>query len=59
MIVRKLEYFEESASDRHLRDIAGLLRISGDHIDRESLMQLIEDRRLAEVWERASTIELS
>ena len=55
VIVRKLEYFEESGSDRHLRDIAGLLRISGDHIDRESLMPLIAKRRLQKAWKRAST----
>ncbi len=56
VIVRKLEYFEESASDRHLRDIAGLLRISGDHIDRESLMPLIAKRQLQKAWERVSSV---
>ena len=56
VIVRKLEYFEESASDRHLRDIAGLLRISGDLIDRESLMTLIARRRLQKAWERVSSV---
>ncbi|UCF20859.1 MAG: hypothetical protein JSU87_05480 [Gemmatimonadota bacterium] len=28
VIVRKLEYFQQSGSDRHLRDIVGMLRLS-------------------------------
>lgn len=33
VILRKLEYHRSSASDRHLRDVAMMLRISGDLID--------------------------
>ena len=33
VIVRKLEYFRDSGSDRHLRDIAMMLRLSGDTVD--------------------------
>jgi hypothetical protein len=53
VIVRKLEYFAQSGSDRHLRDIGGIVRISGDVIDMGALGSLLADRGLAELWERA------
>ncbi len=37
VIVRKLEYFQASGSDRHLRDIAMMLAVSGDLIDPTAL----------------------
>ena len=33
VIVRKLEYYRQSGSDRHLRDIGGIVRITSDGID--------------------------
>ena len=56
VVVRKLEYFEQSGSDRHLRDIAGILRISGDRIDHASLARLIGERKLHEAWQRAAAM---
>ena len=53
VIVRKLEYFEQSGADRHLRDIGGMLRVSANQIDRQVLDQLIAERNLGTVWERA------
>lgn len=35
VILRKLEYFQSSGSDRHLRDAAMMLRISGHLVDPE------------------------
>lgn len=32
VIIRKFEYFEHSGSDRHVRDIRGILRISGGDV---------------------------
>ncbi len=37
VIVRKLEYFQQSESDRHLRDIDGMLRVSGELVDHAEL----------------------
>ena len=42
--MRKLEYFREGGSDKHLRDIRGMLQVSGDQIDRASLEEWIEKR---------------
>lgn len=36
-ILKKLEFYKEGASDKHLRDIASMLKISGDLIDRDYL----------------------
>ena len=37
VILLKLRYYRESGSDRHLRDIAAMRRISGDLIDQPAL----------------------
>jgi hypothetical protein len=52
VIVRKLEYFRDGASDRHLHDIAGILRVSEDLIDEGELGGLIAERGLEEFWRR-------
>jgi hypothetical protein len=54
VIVRKLEYFQQSESDRHLRDIAGMLRVSGDLVDHRELRRLIAERGLATAWQLVS-----
>ncbi|MDQ3699038.1 MAG: hypothetical protein M3373_13605 [Gemmatimonadota bacterium] len=53
VIVRKLEYYRQSGSDRHVRDISGIVRISGDEIDMAALRQLVGERGLTELWELA------
>jgi hypothetical protein len=49
VIVRKLEYFRASSSDRHLRDVVMMLRISGDRVDRTAFELWIERLGLGEV----------
>jgi hypothetical protein len=56
VIVRKLEYFEQSASDRHLRDIAGMLGVSSEQIDQGVLARLIAERELDTTWRRVSEL---
>jgi hypothetical protein len=53
VIVRKLEYHAQSGSDRHLRDIAGIVRVSGENIDTAALQKLLDERGLKPAWERA------
>jgi hypothetical protein len=50
VILRKLEYFREGGSEKHLRDIAGVLRVSGDALDRDALSDRIRRMDLIEVW---------
>ncbi|MCX5746765.1 MAG: hypothetical protein NT062_30185, partial [Proteobacteria bacterium] len=48
VIVRKLEYYREGGSEKHLRDIRGMLAMSGDAIDHGHLAHLIAERGLSE-----------
>ncbi len=53
LVVRKLEYYRKSQSDRHLRDIAGLLKVSGDGVNFETLDGFINERELQAEWGEA------
>jgi len=53
VIIRKLEYFREGGSDKHLRDIRGMLNVSGEQIDRAALNEWIARRGLQAEWQRA------
>lgn len=50
VIVRKLEYYAEGRSEKHLRDIRGMLATSGELVDRSQLARLIAERRLDGEW---------
>lgn len=53
VIVRKLEYFAEGKSEKHLRDIRGMLATSGTLVDRAELAKMIEARGLRASWDAA------
>jgi hypothetical protein len=53
VILRKLQYFEASQSERHLRDVAMMLRISADLIDGPELDRWLQRLDLREALERA------
>src|SRR5438874_1464833 len=44
VIVRKLEYYREGGSEKHLRDIRSMLAISGEQLDRQALKDWVERR---------------
>ena len=50
VIVRKLEYFREGRSDKHLRDIRGMLNVSGQLIDEPALQEWIQRRGVEAEW---------
>ncbi len=50
VILRKLEYHREGGSEKHLRDIAGVLRVSGDTVDRAALSDWIRRMDLDGTW---------
>jgi hypothetical protein len=50
VIVRKLEYYREGGSEKHLRDVRSMLDTSPDAIDRAELEEQIATRRLQEAW---------
>jgi hypothetical protein len=50
VILRKLEYYREGRSDKHLRDIAGILEVSGNEVNLPWLEEQISKRLLHEEW---------
>jgi hypothetical protein len=48
VIVHKLEFFREGGSEKHLRDIRGMLAVT--EIDRAFLQKEIDARQLQDVW---------
>jgi hypothetical protein len=57
VILRKLLYYQTSGSDRHLRDIAMMLRISGDILDVDALRGWLSRLDLEGVFQRARRYE--
>jgi len=55
VILRKLEYFRMSGSDRHLRDVAMMLQISGELIDTAALAEWASRRDLTAILDQART----
>jgi len=54
VIVRKLEYYREGGSEKHLRDIRSMLAVSGEQLDRSTLNEWIQRRRLLAEWRLVS-----
>ncbi len=51
VIVRKLEYFREGGSAKHLRDIQSILQTSGAMLDRDTLGEWIKRQSIEEEWQ--------
>jgi hypothetical protein len=51
IIIMKMRYFKEGGSDKHLRDIAGILKISGAEIDRQYIYDWSMKLDLSEIWD--------
>lgn len=45
-----MEFYKEGASEKHLRDITGILKISGDIIDIDYITQWADRLDLREIW---------
>ena len=53
VIVRKLEYYRDSRSDRHLRDIGMMLQLSADQIDQREVERWVTELDLGAEWGEA------
>jgi hypothetical protein len=51
VILKKLEYFKMGGSEKHLRDIAGVVMVQAEAIDREYLATWIARLNLATEWQ--------
>jgi hypothetical protein len=49
-ILKKMEFYREGGSDKHLRDIAGVLKTSSQEIDRAYIGQWAVKLGLEEIW---------
>jgi hypothetical protein len=54
VILRKLEYYREGRSDKHLRDISSILDLSSEQIDFKQLKKRILQNSLEKEWEEVT-----
>ncbi len=54
VIVRKLEYYREGGSEKHLRDLRSMLAVSGKQLDQAALQDWIRRRGLQAEWKLVS-----
>jgi hypothetical protein len=54
VIVRKLEYFREGGSDKHLRDIRAMCHVSAEQIDQRALKGWIVRQGVEAQWQQAA-----
>jgi hypothetical protein len=51
IILKKLEYYREGGSDKHVRDVAGILKVSGEQIDFPYLRTWADQLGVRDEWE--------
>ena len=50
VIVKKMDFFREGGSEKHLRDITGILMVSGDHLDHDYIENWADQMGLETIW---------
>ena len=50
VIIAKMRFYKEGQSPKHLRDIAGVLDLQGESLDREYIAKWARAMQLQEVW---------
>jgi hypothetical protein len=51
VILKKLEYFREGGSEKHLRDIAGVLKVQGQRVDRQYIVEWAGRLGVLDIWQ--------
>ena len=51
VIIGKLWYYQDGGSEKHLRDIAAMLQVSGEEIDREYVNHWAQQLGFVETWQ--------
>ncbi len=54
VIIKKMEFYREGGSDKHLRDIASMLKISGAVLDINYINRWVNKLGLSDIWESVS-----
>ncbi|UCD83784.1 MAG: nucleotidyl transferase AbiEii/AbiGii toxin family protein [Deltaproteobacteria bacterium] len=50
VIIMKMRHYKEGESEKHLRDIASMLKISGDMIDKKYIENWVDKLELKDIW---------
>lgn len=53
-IVAKLEWAQAGESERQLRDVVGILEVSGERLDRDYIARWVAELELQPLWDRAN-----
>ena len=53
VILKKLLYFQEGGSEKHLRDIIGVLKVQGEKLDRKYIADWIGPLGVENAWRLA------
>ena len=51
VIIKKMEYYREGGSEKHLRDIAGMLKVSAGEIDDTYIVEWADRLGLRPIWD--------
>lgn len=51
VIIKKMEYYKEGGSEKHLRDITGILKISNAEVDQDYIESWVKKLDLVEIWD--------
>ncbi len=51
VIIKKMQYYKEGGSEKHLRDITGILKISGNEVDMDYISDWAKRLGLTEIWD--------
>lgn len=55
VILKKMEYYQLGGAEKHLRDIAGVLKISGEAVDRKYILEWAQRLGLGDIWQSILT----
>lgn len=51
IILSKMLYYQEGGSEKHLRDITGILKVSGDQVDRAYVARWAAELGVMDIWQ--------
>lgn len=51
LILSKMAYYREGGSEKHLRDIAGMMKVSGEQVDRDYVSRWAAALGVSEIWQ--------
>jgi hypothetical protein len=52
VILKKLYFYKEGGSEKHLRDIAGMIDVIGNELDYQYIRNWSKEENVAEIWDK-------